>query len=104
MTQYKWTKHGTERMQQRGFTKLAAERLVQLADLGTPVGRDLDAFRLSHMALAEAVADGLPRALADRLTRRCVVIANDGAIITVAHTWGAKSRAYKRRDRRAFWK
>lgn len=103
MHRYKWTRHGEARMQQRGFTKISAEMLMQLADIATPIGRNLDALRMSHKALAEAVADGLPRAAADRLAKRCAVIANDGAIVTLVHVHGAKSRSYKRRDRRAYW-
>ena len=104
MNNLRWTKHAATRMQQRGFTKMTAELLVVHSDLVTPLGRNLVGFRMSHQAVDEAVDNGLPRAIAERLVRRCAVVADDGAILTLVHVHGTKSGAYKRRDRRAFWK
>ena len=105
MPQYNYTKHATVRMQQRGFCHQQVARLVDFADLYTPVGRALGALRVSRSALAEAVADGMLRqADADRLSRRAVVMAEDGAIVTLAHLCGRKSASYERRDRRAYWR
>lgn len=105
MSQYHYTKHATARMQQRGFGHQQVARLVDLADLYTPIGRAMGALRVSRSALAEAVAEGtLPQADADRLSRRAVVMAEDGAIVTLAHLCGRKSASYKRRDRRAHWR
>ena len=101
MKNLNWTKHAVTRSQQRGFGRMQVETLCQLADLFTPVARGADAFRVSRKALAEAVAEGLCRKDADRLSGRVAVVADDGSIVTLAHLAGRKARAYKRRDRRA---
>ena len=104
MKNINWTKHATTRSQQRGFGRDQVERLIELADLVTPVSRGAAALRVSRSAIAEAVAEGLCSKAAARLAGRVAVLADDGAIVTVAHLCGRKAKAYKRRDRRPFWK
>ena len=100
---YRTTKHSSERIQQRGFTKCQITNLLELSDLTTAVDRNLSAMRVSRLALEEAVADGLPRAAAERLCGRVIIFSDDGFLVSIAHLRGRKS-AYKRRGRRAFWK
>ena len=103
MPTFKMTHHASRRSQQRGLRAFQIEALLDLADLCVPVGRNLNALRLSRDALNDAIADGLSPAIAANLERRAIVLADDGAIVTVAHLHGAKSRAYRRRDRRPYW-
>lgn len=98
------TRHATRRAQQRAINRLQIEQLFLLSDMSSRVDRHLGALRLSRGALTEALADGMPPAQADRLAGRTLVLADDGAIVTLAHLHGSKSGAYRRRDRRAYWK
>ena len=104
MQQQTFTRHATERMQQRGFCRDQVGMLVDLADLYTPIGRAMGALRVSRSAVAEAVADGLSGAAAERLGKRVAVVADDGAIVTLTHLFGRKAASYRRRDRRAYWR
>ena len=98
------TKHANKRRQQRGFRSADLANLFSLADLDVPVSKGACAIRMSRSALAEALADGLRPAAAERLTRGVMVLADDGAVVTMAHLHGRKSKSYTRRDRRPFWK
>ncbi len=104
MTNLAMTIHAARRAQQRAIKRTQIEQLFLLSDTSSRVDRHLNALRLSRSALQEAMADGMPPAEADRLAGRTIVIADDGAIVTLAHLHGSKSRAYRRRDRRAYWK
>lgn len=104
MKTFTMTKHARRRSQQRAFRNSQIAALFGLADLSVPVDRHLSALRFSRTALSEAVADGMAPADADRLARRTMVVSDDGAILTVAHLHGPKSRKYCRRDRRAYWR
>ena len=98
------TRHATRRAQQRSIKRSQIEQIFLLSDMSSQVDRHLGALRLSRGALKEAVADGMPPAQADRLAGRTLVLADDGAIVTLAHLYGSKSGAYRRRDRRPYWK
>lgn len=98
------TQHATRRAQQRSIRRVQIEQLFLLSDISSRVDRNLGALRMSRTALKEALADGLPPAQADRLAGRTLVLADDGAIVTLTHLHGSKSGSYRRRDRRAYWK
>lgn len=98
------TKHAEHRMRQRGIRDDQVSILASLADIDVPVGRSLYALRLSRKALVEAQAEGLKVGTADRLRRMVLVESSDGALVTVAHLHGPKSRAYRRDDHRKFWR
>lgn len=104
MTTFTMTKHASRRSQQRAVRSNQLTALFRLADMSTPVDRNLTALRVSRDALFEAVFEGMAPAEADRLARRTMVLSDDGAVVTVAHLHGAKARSYRRRDRRAYWK
>ena len=104
MNRFRTTKHSEARIRQRGLRASQVQRLVELADLDVSVGPNATAIRLSRKASAEAIADGLSPAVIEKLTGKAVVLADDGAIITVAHLYGRKSSSYTRRDRRAYWR
>ncbi len=104
MTNFTMTIHATRRSQRRAIKRPQIEQLFLLSDTSSRVDRHLSALRLSRSALQEAMADGMPPAEADRLAGRTIVLADDGAIVTLAHLHGSKSCAYRRRDRRAYWK
>ncbi|MFC4595532.1 hypothetical protein [Sphingobium tyrosinilyticum] len=94
------SQHAKVRASQRGFTKCRLTLAIRYADMFVSVGRDLNASRLSRHALAEAMADGIPPAEAERLKRLTIIEADDGAVVTVAVPYGKKGRHYKRRMRR----
>lgn len=98
------TKHAGKRMRQRGIRNEQVLAVAQLADIDVPVGRSLHAMRMSRHAIAEAAAEGLSASEFDRLRHMVLVESADGALVTVAHLHGRKSRAYSRRDRRKFWR
>ena len=98
------TKHAGVRMRQRGVRDYQVLAIANLADLEVRVGRHLHAMRLSPCALAEAASEGLSQQQMDQLRRLVIVEAADGALVTVAHLHGRKSKAYRRRDRRKFWR
>jgi hypothetical protein len=104
MSLFTMTKHACHRSQQRSISSSQLTTLFSLADMAIPVDRHLTAFRVSRMALSEAIADGMLPAEADRLARRTMVLSDDGAVVTVAHLHGTKARSYSRRDRRPYWK
>ena len=104
MKHYRTTKHATERMQQRGTRNESVLNLIELSDVTTPVGRRLHGLRISRRALDEAMADGLPPSEAARLDRLVAIVSEDGALVSVANLHGRKSTAYRRRDRRAYWR
>lgn len=93
------TKHATARANQRGVPHRRLEALLAVADLEVAVGRGLHARRASRRALLEAIADGLPPALAGHLSNLAVVEADNGSVVTVAHIHGRAGQHYKRRTR-----
>jgi hypothetical protein len=104
MTDFSMTRHATRRAQQRAIRKVQIEQILLLSDTSSPVARHLNATRLSREALQEAVADGMPPAEASRLAGRTILLADDGAIVTLLHLRDSKARTYRQRDRRAYWK
>lgn len=104
MPSFIMTKHASCRSQQRAIRSAQLSDLFQLADIIVPVDRRVTALRVSRDVLHEAIAEGKAPALADRLLRRTMLLSDDGAVVTVAHMHGTKARAYRRRDRRPYWK
>ena len=98
------TRHAELRMRQRGIRHGQISTLVNLVDIDIPVGRSLNALRMSRQALAAARADGLSNQEIDLLSRIALVESSDGALVTVAHMHGSKSRVYRRHIRRKFWR
>lgn len=96
------TTHARARANQRGVTNARISRFWMLADIEVRVGRNLIANRISRIAIAEAIADGLPPSELHQLSRLALVEADDGPIVTVAHVHGKKARSYRRQTRR-FW-
>jgi hypothetical protein len=104
MERFRLTRHAERRCQQRGFRSVQLTAFREIADLCVPVGRGLSALRCSRDALREAVSDGMAPADADRFAGRVMILADDGAVVTVAHLHGRKAWTYRRRDRRPFWR
>jgi hypothetical protein len=98
------TQHASRRAQQRAMRHDQIEQMFLLSDLVTPVNKNVCALRVSRTALAEAIADGLAPAEAQRLSGRTMLLADDGAVVTLAHLHGRRARAYRQRDRRPYWK
>lgn len=97
------TQHAKRRMQQRGMRPRDVALVSRLADTEVAVGRGLSALSLSREAFWEALADGVPADALARITGSVLVTADDGALVTCAHSYGARKGSYARRDRRKFW-
>ena len=96
------TRHAQVRANQRGVTKHRLASLLRFADIDVAVGRHLHARRVSRCGIAVAIQEGLAPSDAERLSRIAVIVADDGAVVTVAPVYGCKGRHYGRRMRR-FW-
>lgn len=98
------TDHAQQSMRQRGVRDIDWRILAVLADEGRAVGRALMAWSLSDAALDGAVAEGLARSMADRLRGLVLIESSDGSVVTVGHLHGRKGKAWRRRERRKFWR
>lgn len=101
---YRLTLHAETRMQQRGIKKENLVHFLDYADLSKPVGRHLQAIRISKDGIRDAIADGLNAHKLVRLLNMVVVNSDDGAVVTCAFLYGRKAKNYTRRDRRKYWR
>jgi hypothetical protein len=84
------TCHARRRGQQRGASWGAIDLVYQYGDCDLPAGSGCVCRVLSRRALPELVADGWRPALIDRAARLTLVVAGDGALVTLwSHHAGA---------------
>lgn len=88
--------HGRVRARQRGTTARMLLSLAGLADRDVPAGGGCSSVTLSRAGAEEALADGHPPALVERLRRRAMVVAGDGALVTILIPHGRRRRGYRR--------
>ena len=100
---YRITLHAETRMQQRGIKRASLANFLDYADLSRPVGRHLEAVRISKHGIRDALADGMDPEQIMRLLRMVIVNSVDGAVVTCAILHGRQAKNYTRRDRRRFW-
>ncbi len=92
--------HGRVRARHRGTTHNMMATLAALADHGVPVGGGCISVTLSRAAAEEALAEGYPPALLDRLCRRAMVVADNGDLVTLLIPHRRRGRRYRRADGR----
>lgn len=84
--------HAVVRCQQRGVSHEVLDLLFERFDVERNVGRGCHAISCSREALALARRSGVAAALIERLAGVVVIIAPDGAVVTVMNreTWFAR--------------
>ena len=92
-SQISTTRHARQRCQQRGIRPALLEAVITHSDIERPAGGGA-----LMVSVSKAKAEKLN--LDDRLRHCCVVLADDGAVITVAHFHGTRRGKSWRRGRR----
>lgn len=87
------TRHARQRCQQRGIRPRLLEAVLAYSDVERPAGSGALIVSVSKAQAQELNID-------DRLGRCCVVLSDDGAIITVGHIHGSLHGKSWRRGRR----
>jgi len=87
------TRHARQRCQQRGIRPGLLEAVLAHSDVERPAGSGALIVSVSKDQAQKLNVD-------DRLGRCCVVLSDDGAIITVGHVHGARRGKSWRRGRR----
>ena len=91
------THHARRRLRQRGIGSDQVAGLMRSFDRDRPVGNGCSALTLSRQALLELKADGWAPALLDRIQSLAIVVANDGAVVTVLRQYSdRRGRRYRR--------
>ena len=93
LTDANMTNHAVCRMQQRGMTKSTLSFVLEHADRYKFVGEGCLENWISRKHLKQLRQDGMPSQLVERSAGIAVIVADDGAIITVFHkTEGPETR------------
>lgn len=87
------TRHARQRCQQRGIRLGLLEAVLVHSDVERPAGSGALIVSVSKAQAQKLNID-------DRLGRCCVVLSDDGAIITVGHVHGTQRGKFWRRGRR----
>lgn len=91
------TAHAECRMRQRGIPQSLLQAVLDNADVELPVGRGCVSLAVSRRCTGSL--HDLDRSLFDRLPKLCVVLGDDGCIVTVyrrTHRWKRGSRLASR--------
>jgi hypothetical protein len=90
------TRHAARRSRQRGIRRRDVTRLVDLADRQVFVGSHCTSLWLSNEGVADLLGDGAPPGALVHLTRHCVLVGDNGAVLTVVAGSRSRTRRYRR--------
>ena len=97
MPQVLLTKHAAARANQRGVTHQMIRDVLEHADIEKPVGDGCTLVRISRHSLEDRSLRASLGSRADQLQSLALICGDDGAIVSVLHTFAtAMGRRYRR--------